>query len=202
MFTIGDARPMSLDLEGVGIVTEYRGIRFRSRPEARWAAMFDQFHWSWSYEPIDLSGYVPDFSVAFPGRRPLLIEVKGASLVYDDLQPHAQRICLSGWHGDFLVLGAGPFLDRTWPVLGMYAMWDRESDDGWHPADRAELIDCGVCHRISVRHASAGYRCAACGSDDRAAVAFPADIESLGDSWAYACNVVQWQPAAQRIEES
>lgn len=33
------------------IETEYRGIRFRSRIEARWAVFFDQVKTSWQYEP-------------------------------------------------------------------------------------------------------------------------------------------------------
>lgn len=33
----------------------------RSRLEARHAAMFDNFGWRWSYEPLDLQGMIPDF---------------------------------------------------------------------------------------------------------------------------------------------
>jgi len=36
------------------IQTTYRGIRFRSRTEARWAAFFDELGWPWEYEPHDL----------------------------------------------------------------------------------------------------------------------------------------------------
>ncbi|MCC6946120.1 MAG: hypothetical protein IT335_16205, partial [Thermomicrobiales bacterium] len=57
------------------IVTEYAGTRFRSRLEARWAAMFDLLKWRWEYEPIDLSGWVPDFAI-LSGSRPILAEVK------------------------------------------------------------------------------------------------------------------------------
>ena len=44
-----------------GIETMYRGVRFRSRAEARWAAFFDLLNWRWSYEIVDLHGYIPDF---------------------------------------------------------------------------------------------------------------------------------------------
>ena len=46
--------------------TLYRGVRFRSRLEARWAAFFDLVEWNWKYEPIDLEGWTPDFWVSFP----------------------------------------------------------------------------------------------------------------------------------------
>jgi len=51
--------------------TMYDGILFRSRLEARWAAMFSLLNIPYSYEPIDLSHWSPDFVV-----REYLIEVK------------------------------------------------------------------------------------------------------------------------------
>jgi hypothetical protein len=43
--------------------TEYKGVMFRSRLEARWAAFFDleKRNWMWEYEPVDLEGWTPDF---------------------------------------------------------------------------------------------------------------------------------------------
>lgn len=73
------------------IPTTYKGVRMRSRLEAKWAAMFDQMKWSWEYEPIDLDGWIPDFLVKIqegdPGppinnrvrfnlHKPMLIEIK------------------------------------------------------------------------------------------------------------------------------
>lgn len=60
------------------IPTTYRGIRMRSRLEAKWASIFDALGWEWEYEPIDLNGWIPDF--VFPNhpffKRPLLAEIK------------------------------------------------------------------------------------------------------------------------------
>lgn len=57
------------------IPTVYRGIRMRSRLEAKWAHMFDQFGWTWHYEPLDLAGWIPDFLVEGTPK-PVLVEVK------------------------------------------------------------------------------------------------------------------------------
>ncbi|SJM69661.1 hypothetical protein [Gulosibacter sp. 10] len=46
-----------------GIPTIYNGVRFRSRTEARWAALFDLIGWEYEYEPLDFDGYIPDFLV-------------------------------------------------------------------------------------------------------------------------------------------
>lgn len=48
------------------IETEYKGYRFRSRLEARWAVFFDNFPLDWWYEPEgfildDGTMYLPDF---------------------------------------------------------------------------------------------------------------------------------------------
>lgn len=49
------------------IETHYKGYRFRSRLEARWAVFFETLGWQWEYEPegFDLEGtwYLPDFKV-------------------------------------------------------------------------------------------------------------------------------------------
>lgn len=47
------------------IETRYKGCRFRSRLEARWAVFFDAAGIAWSYEPqgyvVDGKSYLPDF---------------------------------------------------------------------------------------------------------------------------------------------
>lgn len=42
-------------------VTEYAGVRFRSRLEATWASFFDLAGMPWEYEPVRLGGWMPDF---------------------------------------------------------------------------------------------------------------------------------------------
>ena len=57
------------------IETRYKGYRFRSRLEARWAVFFDALGIKWEYEPegFDFDGerYLPDFFLPFPS--PVLV---------------------------------------------------------------------------------------------------------------------------------
>lgn len=72
------------------IETRYKGYRFRSRTEARWAVFFDALGAEWEYEPEGFTlpngkGYLPDFRIKCLGMRGgirkepfyLYIEVKG-----------------------------------------------------------------------------------------------------------------------------
>lgn len=64
------------------IETRYRGYKFRSRLEARWAVFFDALGLDWEYEPegYDLengSSYLPDFVLRDNGQIPdIYVEVK------------------------------------------------------------------------------------------------------------------------------
>ena len=68
------------------IETEYKGYRFRSRLEARWAVFFDAMGAQWDYEPQGYRlpsgrGYLPDFLL--PEVNLLLdIKPKDASFVW------------------------------------------------------------------------------------------------------------------------
>lgn len=61
------------------IPTEYAGVKFRSRTEARWAAFFDLVGLKWDYEPFDLEGWAPDFLLRTKIGH-VLVEVKPADL--------------------------------------------------------------------------------------------------------------------------
>lgn len=55
--------------------TEYAGVQFRSRLEARWAAFFDLLGWEWDYEPpIQFRYWTPDFLLKMS--RAVYVEVK------------------------------------------------------------------------------------------------------------------------------
>lgn len=57
------------------IPTQYGGVNFRSRLEARWAAFFDLLGWRWLYEATDLEGWIPDFTL-LGTHSTTLVEVK------------------------------------------------------------------------------------------------------------------------------
>lgn len=87
--------------------TVYASVRFRSRLEARWACYFDQRHWTWTYEPYDLRGYSPDFSLNTDTVEGMLVEVKPI-VKFGQLGAPIGRITRSGWKGPWLVVGADP----------------------------------------------------------------------------------------------
>ena len=62
------------------IETRYKGYRFRSRLEARWAVFFDALNLRWEYEPegftTSAGPYLPDFRVWTPQGQPIWYEVK------------------------------------------------------------------------------------------------------------------------------
>ena len=73
------------------IETVYKGYKFRSRLEARWAVFFDRIGCKWEYEPegFDLGGgvyYLPDFlihNVYGRYKGDLWFEVKGNMTMQD-----------------------------------------------------------------------------------------------------------------------
>ena len=76
------------------VPTEYKGYRFRSRLEARWAVFFDACGVEWEYEPegYDLGNglyYLPDFLLhGVQGRAAgdLYVEVKGKMAADDAIK--------------------------------------------------------------------------------------------------------------------
>jgi hypothetical protein len=67
------------------IPTLYRGIEYRSRLEARWAAFFSGLGWDHVYEPFDGDGYIPDFVITTA--KPFLAEIKPAVTTEDYAEP-------------------------------------------------------------------------------------------------------------------
>jgi hypothetical protein len=170
-----------------GIPTLYKNVLFRSRLEARWAAVFDAFGWPWAYEPIDLEWYVPDFILRFPAG-PLVVEVKPETQLAD-LATHAKRIVGSGWAREFVVLGASTFGSDVLGVIGE-PVGRRESIVG--PARVFRCINCGS---LSILHDDHSWQCRVEGC-----CAGNAHVEWLADSilsevWTSAGNRVQWKAA-------
>lgn len=171
------------------IPTNYAGTKFRSRPEAKWAATLDILGWRWEYEPLDLDGYIPDFILLF--HKPLLVEVKPA-LNLADLGAHTDKIDNSGWEHEALIVGATIDLPggshafgADHPALGLLR------EGGW-----AEALGfrCRECGHPSFFHLGCSFFCRASGCGD--------GDHHLGDpgrtfqnAWAEAGNLTQWRAA-------
>lgn len=176
----------------MGIPTEYRGVRFRSRLEARWAVFMDRVDWGWQYEPLDLDGYIPDFVVRFDGG-PLLIEVKPA-LTLDELRESTGKITASGWEHEALIVGADLFEPgHVHPIVGLIG--EREpGPDGelcwfW---DAARLFSCLSCGQPSVLSEAGSWRCRVCGAVDGHLGTFAKGAAV----WVDSANRVQWRAGA------
>jgi hypothetical protein len=89
------------------IPTVYMGTLFRSRLEARWAALFDLLDIEWDYEPFDLKGYVPDLLIQL--KVPVLVECKPITLAAEFTAPQ-KKIAKSGWAGPALIVGSSLYL--------------------------------------------------------------------------------------------
>jgi hypothetical protein len=178
-----------------GIPTEYAGIQFRSRIEARWAAFFDFVRWPWVYEPTDLPGYVPDFALTFP-LAPVLIEVKH-ELTRAALVEPAKRFALAGWRGEFVVVGAHLLEDPSHPdcaSLGRMGQWTPGPDgDGATELGDAIVHHCTRCDALSFHHSDAAWRCVRSGCANGNALLGHVGISELRTAWAVASNRVQWR---------
>lgn len=103
------------------IETVYKGYRFRSRLEARWAVFFDAMGVKWEYEPEgyvfdDGTKYLPDFYLHInrrlywppsEGKSGVFVEVKGEVTEEDK-----HKVLMFADHFPIIVLGNIP--DNEW----------------------------------------------------------------------------------------
>lgn len=133
--------------------TLYKGILFRSRLEARYACYFDQRGWAWTYEPYDLHGYSPDFSLTTQDLSGVLVEVKPATK-YGHLTAPIGRIIRTGWKGYWLVTGADPdiaILGKGRQSLGRVYLGSQDPSawaaacniTQWMPTPNPPCLKCG-----------------------------------------------------------
>jgi hypothetical protein len=109
-------------MEIKAIETVYKGYRFRSRLEARWAVFFDALGIEWVYEPEgfelpDGSRYLPDFFVYIDKSRGLRegsgywIEIKGQEPRADEIKKLSQ-LCQLTDHTGYIFSGLPS--EKTW----------------------------------------------------------------------------------------
>lgn len=190
-----------------GIPTTYRGTRFRSRTEARWAVLFDAIGWKWEYEPLDADGYVPDFAIL--GATPLLVEVK-ADMTTADLDTHVSKITAAlpgSWDRDVLVVGGSWSLavEDGYHVAGVLLEWGEWGDGapetttmttGW-AGGSALWNRCAECGGVAVHHQLMTWSGRPCGHYDGDHLLEPTPVAELETAWARARNTTQWKPTGR-----
>ena len=113
------------------IETRYNGVNFRSRLEAKWAAMFDLVGWRWTYEPRDFNGWIPDFVVH--AWREIYVEVKP---VNDFPKEVAAKMERSGCDARMMIVGDCVPLFGNTSLFGWYCVPDSGFEVvGFSPGD-------------------------------------------------------------------
>lgn len=163
------------------IETVYRGIRFRSRLEAKWAVFFDAIGWKWQYEPVDFNGYIPDFII--PAHN-LLVEVKPFFGVESILQEWRDKICDSEWKGVAAIVGTslaaiemtdGTLLDDGDWCCGVFRdFWSGWANGNYRKHEVLLLPD------LSCDYSEDGERLMCFDDDD--------------ERWVRAHNTTRWMP--------
>jgi len=125
--------------------TQYKGVQFRSRLEAHWAAFFDMLDWPWVYEPLDIGGWSPDFLIR--GTANIFVEVKPILEFQEDIAKrmeinflqYIKEYCRPPWNRawnddptvngtwcETLLLGLAPFVPVSEYDYGMAIGWSGE----------------------------------------------------------------------------
>lgn len=190
-------------LKWSAIPTLYRGIRYRSRLEARWAAFFDLMGWAHEYEPIDLPGWIPDFALRFSPDRRVLVEVKPLDLwatgFPNDVISKIDSAVRSDGSAEILILGEKPNFDFAITFVGFYRNFSHgdsrytEAFLSWHHEGRGiwafEDID-GEAFLHDVRFSDTV-------NGDQAVRS--TKVREAEQDWRRASNVVQWRGQGESI---
>lgn len=178
------------------IETMYKGIRYRSRLEATWAAFFDLVGWRYEYEPVDFNGWIPDFVLL--GKSPVYVEVKP---VYEFPEDVADKISQSGCENEVLIVGMTIPLPSEDSIGNLKLGWLSEHEGLCEPQRWwAEAIpgfwtnshkQLDFCHSMGsyqgrINH---GYDGGCYGENPNCI-----DIEMyIKTNWALAKNITQWK---------
>jgi hypothetical protein len=167
------------------IETKYKGYRFRSRLEARWAVFFDTLGIAWEYEKegYDLGGagwYLPDFwlpkvydRIGKPG---VWVEIKGQTPTEIESNRCAALAELS--ERSVILLAGEPMThEEGWhgmpPGLDGHYQWtyfndsDRDTDGGSSPAgvgwdNWMRWHRCSLCRAIKIEFDNDYFTCPIC----------------------------------------
>jgi len=145
------------------IETRYKGYRFRSRLEARWAVFFDTLGIEWEYEKEgydlgDAGLYLPDFWL--PYQYPLIypnsgywIEIKGGNFTIPEMVK-VQALTYATKHTSWTFVGSDPVRCKVYGIHCSGNKWSKEMD------------------RIELNGYFGRFRESSCQDIDRAILAF------------------------------
>lgn len=157
------------------IETKYKGYRFRSRTEARWAIFFDHMSLSWLYEhegySLPSGPYLPDFF--FPDLN-IFVEIKGVRPKWDQLELNLCReLCKHSEREVFVLFGEFSPLAcemdgrvHGCSGIGFYPKLEGSFRRGWpstselcHEDDGCcEWGECPLCNKVGL-HFHGGIEC-------------------------------------------
>lgn len=170
------------------IPTKYKGIQFRSRLEARWAAMFDLLRWNWIYEPYDLNGWIPDFEIV-GNKSSLLVEVKPFSqgIQWDAVKAEIEKSGIDD-RQETLLIGTGLIETDCHDIaIGWLGeVWDC----GGRSYCPAQIV-CGCPFGINSVYGAWFDRISGVGGKG---TTHSADANEIQNLWSIACNNTQWRP--------
>lgn len=158
----------------------WRGTQYRSRLEARWAVFFSLLRWAAEYEPLDLSGYIPDFLLRRARRAPVAVECKPFLDLDDAGVPGFCETVDAAWRGEAMLVGLAPDRERGDRVVALgwrrgpepnpdvQPIWSigylaRGDEGGWTVGSEPAVLDAAARYEVSML-------------------------------WGEACNESQWRP--------
>jgi len=177
-------------IQKAGIPTMYGGREYRSRLEARWAAMFGILGWDVEYEPFDCDGWIPDFVIE--GAQRMLVEIKPASSAAEFTDAAAKALRADP-KLDVLFLGYRIPDYEGWGCLG----WLMEHEVyGYSGVDEnaMALISTNDDGSMDVCHTYQSFRRRISGVYD--SHQHPIEAALLRTMWAEAGNMVKWFPGS------
>ena len=172
--------------------TIFRGVIYRSRLEAKWAAMFSLLRWEFQYEPENLRGWLPDFLIQ-QGRHILYVECRPA-YAQGEVRDRIERAIVDGGAAfSAMMVGEMPTYGRFGASLGE-AFTDLSG--GYEPIFGWDTADLTVPRRQSSPAYSLEISSGApllgggntCGKDR-----VEADLGHALSLWAKACNEVRFK---------
>jgi hypothetical protein len=183
---------MALKYDIPAFPTEYKGQRYRSRLEAKWAAFFDMCGWNSTYEPVDLGLWSPDF-IIYTAKNPVFVEVKPTRRHDDETARRIHKaLKQSGIKGGALLLGICPLKELAGGHSPGYFDDCNENEDDFFSVPFATYH--GMRERLDFCHPTRSYRGIISGRVDGGPWAeFLPTWEEIDEIWSHACSAVQWR---------